>query len=248
VVDFDDTSYYVDPASTSVMSQLDVRAQMYNDSASFVDVDDGVRANAFGVNDWRSDVGYYVQNKDRGVWVQSAVSYGIEAVGAAAGGYFQDSDSGVYAFVASGSFGIGSNGTKDFVQPHPTDPSKVIVYASLEGGEAGTYYRGSARLDHGTAVIELPAHFSLVTEEEGLTVQVTPREDCNGLYVAEVTTTSIVVKELQGGTSNVRFDFFINGIRAGYADYEVIREASEVVPQRASTPDIGTPSGGGPRE
>ncbi len=139
-----------------------------------------------------------------------------------------DATSGTYTLIASGSSGIFSNGTKSFVQEHPKDPSQAIVYAALEGGEAGTYYRGSAQLANGEAVIELPEHFSLVTEEEGLTVQVTPREDCNGLYVAQVTTTQIVVKELQGGTSNARFDFFINGVRAGFADFQVMNSAAEL--------------------
>jgi hypothetical protein len=179
--------------------------------------------------------GVYVDSAGWGLYVDSATYYGVNVRGGTAGGYFYDSDSGTYTYVAYGNYGIYSNRTKNFVQEHPTDPSKVIVYASLEGGEAGTYYRGSAHLVRGTAVIELPEHFSLVTEEEGLTVQVTPREDCNGLYVAEATTTQIVVRELRGGTSNARFDFLINGIRAGYADYEVVRDAAEAIPQEVGT-------------
>lgn len=153
---------------------------------------------------------------------------GVRGYGVVAGGYFVDSTSDTYAWIASGSIGILSYGTKSFVQEHPEDPSQVIIYAALEGGEAGTYYRGSAQLANGEAVIELPEHFSLVTEDEGLTVQVTPREDCNGLYVAQVTTTQIVVKELQGGTSNARFDFFINGVRAGFADFQVMNSTAEL--------------------
>jgi hypothetical protein len=37
-----------------------------------------------------------------------------------------------------------------------------------------------------------------------------------------------VVRELQGGTSNARFDFFINGIRLGYSGYKVLRSKSEL--------------------
>jgi hypothetical protein len=188
---------------------------------------DGVYVNGTG------DDGVQVSNAgDDGVYVSSAGGVGVEAHGVMAGGYFEDSTSGIYAWVAysigSSNYGILSNGTKNFVQEHPKDPSQAIVYAALEGGEAGTYYRGSAQLANGEAVIELPEHFSLVTEEEGLTVQVTPREDCNGLYVAQVTTTQIVVKELQGGTSNARFDFFINGVRAGFADFQVMNSMAEL--------------------
>lgn len=65
-------------------------------------------------------------------------------------------------------------GVKFFIEQHPTDPTKEIAYAALEGPEAGTYIRGSAELKDGQAVIALPEHFALVTSEEGLTVQLTP--------------------------------------------------------------------------
>jgi hypothetical protein len=167
-----------------------------------------------------------------GVEVQGASITGVIGRGAQLGGYFRQSTDSIYSYIAyrygGVNYGILSNGTKSFIQQHPTDARKSIIYASLEGGEAGTYYRGSAQLQNGAAVIELPEHFSLVTEEEGLTVQVTPRQDCNGLYVAEVTTSRIVVRELQGGTSNARFDFFVNGVRAGYKDFQVLNSVAEL--------------------
>ena len=111
----------------------------------------------------------------------------------------------------------------------------MIVYGVLEGGEAGTYFRGSGRLEQGTAVVRLPEHFALATNGTGLTAQVTPREDCNGLYVAEVTTSQIVVKELQGGTSNARFDFFVNGMRAGSHGFQVFAHAAELSPDEGGS-------------
>ncbi len=116
------------------------------------------------------------------------------------------------------------SGTKSFVQPHPLEPSKEIVYVSLEGPEAGTYIRGTAQLIHGEAVIQLPEHFGMVTNEEGLTVQLTPRGNCNGLYVEEVSTKQIVVKELMNGKSDVKFDYLVQGIRKGYENHQVIQD------------------------
>jgi hypothetical protein len=183
--------------------------------------------------------------------------YGVLGSGAIAGGRFDDTGSGIYTLVAYDDYyGIYTNGhiyspyATHSVQPHPSYANKSIIYASLEGGEAGTYYRGTAQLEEGTARVTRPEHFSLVTEEEGLTVQVTPRGDCNGLYVAEVTTTTIVVKELQGGTSDARFDFFINGVRAGYADYQVMVDTEELgldAPKNPlEPPEVpGRPDGGG---
>jgi hypothetical protein len=199
-------------------------------------VGDGVEVTSAGDDgldvEWATDDGVRVlEAGGTGVYVGGAAEFGVDARGDIAGGYFEDGTSGVWTYVAYGSRGIYTSGTIDFVGQHPTDPSKAIVYAALEGGEAGTYYRGTAHLSGGTATVTLPEHFSLVTEEEGLTVQVTPRADCNGLYVAEVTTRAIVVKELMGGTSDARFDFLIHGVRAEYAGYEVIRDAAEALPQ-----------------
>jgi len=119
------------------------------------------------------------------------------------------------------------DGAKFFVQEHPTDPTKEIAYAALEGPEAGTYVRGTARLTDGEAVIDLPESFALVTAKGGLTVQVTLLEACNGLYVAEKTTERIVIRELMDGTSDAEFDYLVQGVRVGYEDYDPIRRTGE---------------------
>jgi hypothetical protein len=114
------------------------------------------------------------------------------------------------------------DGTKKFVQPHPTDPTKEIVYVSLEGPEAGTYIRGTARLANGEAVINLPEHFSLVTSAEGLMVQLTPVGEWLQLYVVKKSTQQIVVREANG--KNGQFDYLVQGVRKGYEDHQVIRD------------------------
>lgn len=114
-------------------------------------------------------------------------------------------------------------GNKNFVQPHPIDPNKEIVYTSLEGGEAGTYCRGTAQLINGMAIVNLPEHFTLVTADKKLTVQLTPLGECKGLYVESKTTSRIIVKELGNGCSNIKFDYFIQGIRKGYENKPIIR-------------------------
>ncbi|HSD71931.1 MAG TPA: hypothetical protein VLE54_04025, partial [Thermoanaerobaculia bacterium] len=50
-------------------------------------------------------------------------------------------------------------GTKNFVEPHATDASKVIRYVSLEGPESGTYFRGRGRFQNGIARIAVPEDF-----------------------------------------------------------------------------------------
>ena len=119
---------------------------------------------------------------------------------------------------------ITATGSKKFIQEHPTIPDKAIVYTALEAGEAGTYTRGSSALVNGRSTIDLPEHFGLVTNNEGLTVQVTPTGPCNGLYVASKSNDRIEVVELAGGASNTSFDWIIYGVRKGYENYEVIRD------------------------
>lgn len=113
------------------------------------------------------------------------------------------------------------NGAKQFIQDHPTDPEKEIAYVSLEGGEAGTYVRGTATLAGGEACIELPEHFALVTSDEGLTMHLTPVGGWLQVYVAELSTTRCVVREAEGRDG--RFDYLVHGVRAGYEDHTPVR-------------------------
>jgi hypothetical protein len=120
-------------------------------------------------------------------------------------------------------------GPKAFVQQHPEDPTKEVVYVALEGNEAGTYTRGSSQLNNGVAEIELPEDFRLVTNVEGLTVQITPRGPVQSmLYVESVTPTKLIVKASNKKDGNVKFDFMVNGVRAGFENHQVIRDKKSV--------------------
>jgi hypothetical protein len=167
---------------------------------------------------------------------------GTGVVGTGGNGFFSNSNGGTgvhgIAGTAGGSFGspglaglfdgdvkvngnFSVSGTKNFVQAHPTDPGREIAYVALEGGEAGTYVRGSGQLQSGKAVIALPEHFGLVTQTSGLTIQLTPRGEWLQLYVVELDTAQLVVREAQGKSG--AFDYLIHGVRKGYEQYEVIR-------------------------
>jgi hypothetical protein len=126
-----------------------------------------------------------------------------------------------------------ATGTKSFVHPHRTDPSLQIVYVSLEGPEAGTYFRGTARLENGELELEIPEHWQLVTQPQGITVQITPRGESMGLYVASAERERIVVREIGGGGSDVEFDYLVNGIRDGFAGHEVFQPNTVFLPKTA---------------
>jgi hypothetical protein len=135
------------------------------------------------------------------------------------------SNSLVYGVFANGN--LGATGTKPFVEPHPTDASKVIRYVALEGPEAGTYFRGRGRFHDGQAVIDVPDSFRMVTDTEGLTVQITP-------IGAELTTANVVSASLDQiavrSNHDVEFFYLVQGVRKAYKDWQPIAEGAEFVP------------------
>jgi hypothetical protein len=144
----------------------------------------------------------------------------------------------VYDSAGSGQAGIYVNGsgdgivfgdTKNFRMENPNQLGTEIWYASLEGPEAAAYIRGTAELVNGQAVIKLPDHFLAVASPEGLTVQLTPLSAASkGLAVVSKSLDGIQVQELNGGTGNYAFDFFVTAVRQGYEDYQVVRPSSAV--------------------
>lgn len=113
---------------------------------------------------------------------------------------------------------------KNFVEPHPTDPNRVIVYSVAEGPEATTFLRGRARLVAGRARIDLPEHFSWVTGADHLTVQLTPMGLCAGLAAVGLSTHHLEVQELLGGASDAEFSYLIQGRRLRFPDWPVERD------------------------
>jgi len=148
---------------------------------------------------------------------------------------------GVYGYVNStygyGVFSVGDfggTGAKYFVQPHPTDAGRSVQFICLEGNESGTYFRGTAELVNGKAEIPIPEEWKLVTEAQGITVQVTPTDGPSVLFVPVKSRDRIVVK----GSEDCTFDYFVNGVRRGFAEYEPF------MPNSAYRPEIkGVPFG-----
>ena len=129
---------------------------------------------------------------------------------------------GVFAFG-----NLGATGTKHFVEPHPTDPTKVIVYSSLEGREVGTYFRGTSRIVNHQAVIDVPEDFRIVTDDEGLTVQLTPVGAASSMYVESQDLNQVVVK----ASRDVTFHYLVQGVRRAFKDLQPVRIGYEFVPR-----------------
>jgi hypothetical protein len=172
-----------------------------------------------------------------GAGVEASGAWGVYASGTNCGGYFRDVDTWVEGAVGNDTYSFIGNGSKSFVQNHPERRDRVIAYAALEGDEVGTYTRGTARLVEGEAVVPLGETFKWVTNPDiGLTVHLTPRTDCGGLYVASLDTREITVRELGGGTSDASFDYLVIGLRVGFEEQSIVqeKEIEAYIPSMAS--------------
>jgi hypothetical protein len=163
-----------------------------------------------------------------GVYGESENSRGVYGrdFNGVAGVYGQSNTA--WAVFALGNLGV--TGTKSFVEPHATDPAKEIRYVTLEGPEAGTYFRGKAQLVGGHARIEVPDHFQTVTAAEGLTVQLTPIGQPVVLYCI---TTSLETIEV-GGTADVAFNYQVNGVRKAFTDFAPVQANVSFIPESAA--------------
>ena len=122
---------------------------------------------------------------------------------------------------------IGATGMKAFLEPHPRDPGKVIQYVALEGPEAGTYFRGKARFQRGLATIRVPEDFRMVTDPEGLTVQVTPIGGMASFGVVKMDLDEIVVQ----GSRDLEFSYLVQGVRASFREMQPVIRDGTFVPQ-----------------
>ena len=107
-------------------------------------------------------------------------------------------------------------GSKSAVVAVDGGARKVALYA-VEAPENWFEDAGSGHLSNGEAVINLePVFGQTVNTGVDYHVFLTPNGDCKGLYVAQKSATSFLVRELGSGTSSVDFDYRIMAKRKNY--------------------------------
>ena len=72
-------------------------------------------------------------------------------------------------------------------------------------------------------------------------VFLTPNGDCKGLYVAQKSPTSFVVRELGGGHSSIAFDYRIMAKRVGYEKVRLTDLTEQLNKQEAQSPKMRRP-------
>jgi hypothetical protein len=172
-----------------------------------------------------SNGGWFTNDSGDGEAYLGTGSVGIVAKGSSEGGDFIKTSNNNWAYIAYSTNKISGSGSVAFVQNHPQRQDRVIVYNCPEGDEVATYTRGSGRLTKGEARIALGETFQWVTNPDlGLTAHLTPRGDCKGLYVASLSTTEMVVKEIGGGASDTAFDYLVYGLRIGFEETSIVQD------------------------
>jgi hypothetical protein len=109
-----------------------------------------------------------------------------------------------------------AGGSKPFVIDHPTDSTKLLKYYAHEGNEVLLRTRGKATLVNGEVTVGLPETWTLVTESGTNKVSATPNDECKGVYAVVLSDTSIKIKELGSGASNIDVTWECTAVRKGY--------------------------------
>jgi hypothetical protein len=166
--------------------------------------------------------------------------YGEASQAAADAGSF--SNNGIDAVLATWSAGTGYGlktsgaisgaslsitGTKNFVAPHPLDPSREIRYASVEAPTVDVYFRGTATLSNGYGRIEVPEHFRLTAREGTYMATLTPVGRWAGLVIESEGPEGIVVR----GSGSTRFHYVVYAERAEIEGYEPVQDNVHFTPE-----------------
>lgn len=124
---------------------------------------------------------------------------------------------------------------KTFVIAHPLDEERYMLHATLEGPEGGVYYRGTARLHDGRAMVRLPYYFEALTRREDRTILLTNIDGGDRLWVekqdGEKIRDGVFVVVSDNPLSVQEFDWEVKAVRSDMAPLNVEPHRDEVVVQ-----------------
>ncbi len=120
---------------------------------------------------------------------------------------------------------------KNFDIQFPGDPSKRLVHSTLEGPEAGVYYRGEGQLQNGKATITLPSYFEILTMQEGRTVLLTPEFSSDNDPISNVAASYVkngqfTVRAIDNNNPSQKFYWEVKAVRSDVPPLQVIRPAN----------------------
>jgi hypothetical protein len=92
--------------------------------------------------------------------------------------------------------------SKNFVIDHPSKPNKKLVHSCLEGPENAVFFRGRSY----SSIIQLPDFWEGLIDPDTITVNLTPVEKFQKLYVCDVNPKYILV---DGGGAQLNYFFIV---------------------------------------
>jgi hypothetical protein len=111
--------------------------------------------------------------------------------------------------------------------------NRKVAMSGIQSPENWFEDFGSAQLVNGVAVIQLDRDFiQTVSTEKDYRVFPVPNGDCKGLYVTNKSANSFEVRELGGGSSNIRFDYRIAAIRKNYETVRFADHTKDLDPRK----------------
>jgi hypothetical protein len=123
----------------------------------------------------------------------------------------------------------------------------LFSFARTRGGNNATTYEtkaaipsiddwGSAQLVNGATTVRLdPTFAQTLDSRQAYQVMLTPDADTRGLYVAQKTPTSFVVREVQGGRGSFAFDYHVYAVPLGHAGQRMTLVGDRL----AGAPNVG---------
>lgn len=113
---------------------------------------------------------------------------------------------------------------KQFDIPHPTRSGYRLVHTCLEGPEIGVYYRGKLENNN---IIELPEYWRGLVDAESITVNLTPHNYYQELFVKSIEWGTRIIVQSNSGAS-INCSYVVYGKRKDVPDLEVEYEGTEM--------------------
>jgi hypothetical protein len=201
-----------------------------------------------GVGVWGSGSSGYglygVSTSGIGIYGSSGSYIGVSASSGTSTALFAASNSGLAAYFqgpvqVQGNFTVLPGFAKSVAVPHP-DGSTRRMYC-MESPESYFEDFGRGQLASGRASVRLDQDFAAVVRNEDYDVFLTPKGDCNGLYVSSQSSTGFEVRELKGGTSSLAFSYRVVAKRKDIAGPRMERVDLSTRPERPARPGLQAP-------
>ena len=185
--------------------------------------------------------GHFISDGDKGIGVKGEakgflqLNYGVYGRTRSSKGY------GVYSegnMKCTGNQIVGKN---LLVKGNQTVSGTKSAVVKIKNGEGVSLYAveasenwfedfGSAKLAQGATVVAIdPVYAETVNTEIDYHVFLTPRGECQGLYVMDQKNNSFEVRELGGGKSDIPFSYRIVAKRKGYEDVRLAKVEEETL-------------------